>query len=578
MSSRYDSTRVGSTAPIATPRSLHALRRALLATLVGLLLTGLLTWWRLSVDARIEADQLSERGQLLAFETRDLLDEAAMQLTAAAGLFRASDHVTAEEFRVFVEDLGLMPGVLGLGYVPVVFDAQLDEWLARAKTEIPDLKLFELDDEGNPVPLRDREVRFPLLYFEPSGGPVAANGVDMGSEQQRIDQVLGTLKTEPVAMSTFLGDDVAPIPTDGYVIMARAIREPHSEVFSEFVIGVIDVNGLINGNTADEVTDGLVWSIEDGTRSPEQATLGDAWKGTVAFGGRVLRFSVSPDESGYPWPTGLAGLMLLAGIAISLLVGVVVHLVLRRLEARGEMEVLESINEGKDEFLAAVSHRLRTPLTAVVGFSEVLRESDEGLSEADRRELVSTIAVQAIELGHLFDNLLTVTRDTDRYSFVSSHVHLAQETYAVLDTADPERRVKTRVTSADREVVAAGDSALVRQILRNLLANATDFGERVEISVTGTDLMARVAVRDSGPGVPHGREKDIFALYGSRGEIGQPDSMGVGLYVSRRLARRMSGDLTYRREDGWTVFELTLPAVPAVIETRPKPEPATTRN
>ena len=228
--------------------------------------------------------------------------------------------------------------------------------------------------------------------------------------------------------------------------------------------------------------------------------------------------------------------------------------------------MLESLNDAKDEFLAAVSHRLRTPLTAVVGFSEVLKDSQIGLTEVDRRELLSTIAVQAIELGHLFDNLLTVTRDTNRAMFSPSRVSVTTEVHAVLDTVEPARRAKVRVVAADLDVVAAGDPGLVRQILRNLVANATDFGDQVELSVINENHFARIVVRDNGPGVPPERAGSMFDLYGHWShDRGQPKSMGVGLFVSLRLARRMSGNITYRRSDPWTVFELSLPAIPAAI-------------
>ena len=295
----------------------------------------------------------------------------------------------------------------------------------------------------------------------------------------------------------------------------------------------------------------------------------DSWQGTVDFGGRTWLLSVRDKVVGNEWLRAPAVLTIVAGLAITGLLGLVVFLVIGAIEARSEMRVLESINAGKDDFLAAVSHRLRTPLTSVVGFSEVLRDNDRSLSDADRHDLVSTIAVQAIELGHLFDNLLTVSRESDRVPFMPARVDLALEALSVLETAEPAKRAKVGAFAAEADVVAAGDPALVRQILRNLLSNAADFGDTVEFDIAKEGLVARVRVRDNGPGIPPNRLADAFALYGSRGEAGQPDSMGVGLYVSRRLARRMSGDLTYRRSQGWTVFELTLPSLPTTVVIRP---------
>ena len=148
---RSDMTRVHATAVATKPRSLHAFKRALLVLFVGLLLTGSVTWWRHTVDEQIASDRLRERGQLLTFETKDLLDRVGMHLTAAAGLFQASEHVTDAEFHVFVDDVGLMPGLQGIGYVQIVADGQLGDWLIQARARVPELTLYE-DSPGTSRP------------------------------------------------------------------------------------------------------------------------------------------------------------------------------------------------------------------------------------------------------------------------------------------------------------------------------------------------------------------------------------------------------------------------------------------
>ncbi len=72
----------------------------------------------------------------------------------------------------------------------------------------------------------------------------------------------------------------------------------------------------------------------------------------------------------------------------------------------------------------------------------------------------------------------------------------------------------------------------MRQILRNLTANATDFGNHVEMTILEADHIARIVVSDDGPGVPAARAASIFDLYdNSSDDRGQPKSMGVGLFV-----------------------------------------------
>ncbi len=532
----------------------------------------MLTWWTGNGGSRTDRADLTQKGELLLFETSDMLEKVSTQLSASAGLFRADESVSPTEFRSFVEGVGVIPGLAGMGYVPIVSGARLDDWLAYVQSDVAGLTLTEMDGGGDVVPAGTRELYFPIVYFEPGDAEVI--GLDLGADPDLRRQLIDGLPAQSFTMTGFVGDALPdPLGGVGHVLVARAIADPDSGAVQELVVAAVDLAELIGGNAAPELTAGLDLSVADttGVTVPTRHD-GDVWEGTVDFGGRSWLLSVRDQGAGSRWLQTPAILSLAAGLAITGLLGLVVYLVVGAIEARSEVQVLESISSGKDEFLAAVSHRLRTPLTSVVGFSEVLRDIDPSLSDADRRELVSTIAIQAIELGHLFDNLLTVTRESERAPFIAARVDLAAETRAVLDTAEPVRRAAVGAVSSESGVMAAGDSALVRQILRNLLANATDFGSVVEVAIAREGLVARVTVRDNGPGISPDRVADAFALYGSRGEAGQPDSMGVGLYVSRRLARRMSGDLTYRRADGWTIFELTLPALPTTVVIRPIPD------
>jgi signal transduction histidine kinase len=108
---------------------------------------------------------------------------------------------------------------------------------------------------------------------------------------------------------------------------------------------------------------------------------------------------------------------------------------------------------------------------------------------------------------------------------------------------------------------ALADPARVRQIVRNLVSNAIRYGgDHVLVSLSSDAGSARVAVCDDGPGVPPDQADRIFEPY-HRSHItnGLTAPVGLGLTVSRKLARLMDGDLVYRRERGSSVFELTLP-------------------
>ncbi len=209
----------------------------------------------------------------------------------------------------------------------------------------------------------------------------------------------------------------------------------------------------------------------------------------------------------------------------------------------------------KDRFVASVSHELRTPLTAVVGLAHTLAESGGSLDATERREFVEILVEQSEEVASIVDDLLVAARaETGHLSLVIEEVDLADE---VASIAPP---------NVDVEVEAGVDSVLgdpirVRQILRNLLSNAGRYGGPiVRIRVFRTNTGGAVAVEDNGEPIPSEHAGLIFTAYGrAHDRPGRTDSVGLGLTVSRQLARLMGGDVTYSRHGGWTVFLLTLP-------------------
>ena len=109
------------------------------------------------------------------------------------------------------------------------------------------------------------------------------------------------------------------------------------------------------------------------------------------------------------------------------------------------------------------------------------------------------------------------------------------------------------------------DPLRLRQIVRNLLTNATRYGgSEIWIEVSEIEDTVVVSVIDDGEGVPVRLEARIFEAYerGHEAEETKPGSVGLGLAVSRRLADLMGGTLEYRRADGTTRFDLVLPAFP----------------
>ncbi len=125
------------------------------------------------------------------------------------------------------------------------------------------------------------------------------------------------------------------------------------------------------------------------------------------------------------------------------------------------------------------------------------------------------------------------------------------------------------------EVAAWADPARARQIIRNLLTNAVRYGgESIRVRSARHNGKVLVSVMDDGPGIPEEQREAIFEPYHRAHRLGtQPESVGLGLTVSRQLARLMAGDLTYRFDGDRSIFELVLPA----SAPPPREEPRTAR-
>lgn len=234
-------------------------------------------------------------------------------------------------------------------------------------------------------------------------------------------------------------------------------------------------------------------------------------------------------------------------------------------DERAVRDGLTDLIRSKDQFLASVSHQLRTPLTAVVGFAEMLHASDS-LSPAEVAAMHELIVMQAREVSDLVEDLLMSGRiDTDTITVRPEPVRVAD---LIRSVAQPwASTVGWSIEISDPHTLAVcADPLRLRQIVRNLIANTVRHGAPpVNVRTRRIGDQVSIEIIDSGRGVPDDAIDTLFQPYSvATADHGQPASVGLGLYVSRKLARMMGGDLHYDRTTGRTRFTATLPSVPDV--------------
>lgn len=237
---------------------------------------------------------------------------------------------------------------------------------------------------------------------------------------------------------------------------------------------------------------------------------------------------------------------------------------------RGQVEHNQQLIRSKDQLIAAVSHELRTPLTGILGFAEILKEGVGDMDIDSHQELAGSIAAEALDLSFIVEDLLTAARFelgqlTIKSSIVDIHPLVAATANAF------KGLVKVIPESAQPITEVATDPPRARQIVRNLISNAIKYGgPEVVVRIGDLGEVVAVDVCDNGLGVNPADSDRIFLPYQTaHPQTTQPGAVGLGLPISRELARSMGGDVTYQRERGWTVFRLTLPRVSAVLGARP---------
>ncbi|MBK5268365.1 MAG: GAF domain-containing sensor histidine kinase [Acidimicrobiia bacterium] len=229
-------------------------------------------------------------------------------------------------------------------------------------------------------------------------------------------------------------------------------------------------------------------------------------------------------------------------------------------EREAARESREQLIRAKDEFLASISHELRTPLTAVVGFGEILRDAGHTLSETDRREFLELLVAQGSDVTNIVNDLLVAAKaDIGTLNVARVPVNLRAQTVQVLEAFNRDQLARIGQFEAN-DVRAIGDPDRIRQIVRNLVTNALRYGgDTLHIELFDRDETG-IMVCDNGAAIPEEDRERIFQPYQrAHNAPGIVGSLGLGLSISRKLARMMNGDLVYRFENDLSIFELILP-------------------
>jgi signal transduction histidine kinase len=227
-------------------------------------------------------------------------------------------------------------------------------------------------------------------------------------------------------------------------------------------------------------------------------------------------------------------------------------------------------NDAKSTFLASMSHELRTPLTAIIGYEELLADGITGPVTESQRQQLGRIKASATHLLGLIDEILTFSRveaGSERAQMDVVEVRtVLEDAAALVAPLVDDRGLLLTVELPDRPQSVCTDAQKLRQILVNLLSNATKFTERGGITLSASRARRQMLfhVRDTGIGIPQQHLQQIFEPFWQVDQRAnrRVGGTGLGLTVSRRLAQLIGGDLTVEsRVGGGSTFTLQIPAL-----------------
>jgi signal transduction histidine kinase len=233
------------------------------------------------------------------------------------------------------------------------------------------------------------------------------------------------------------------------------------------------------------------------------------------------------------------------------------------------LDHLKELNELKDDFVASVSHELRTPLTSIQGYVQMLVRHGEKLQGDRQAAFLTEVGRQTDRLRYLIEDLLAVSRIEARQERIVlepfSAESLVREILSELkDWGDHQLEIDFE---SEMDPVEA-DENKVRHILMNLIENALKYAPaNTRITIRGRVEESReiISVEDQGPGIPEHLRSKIFDRFYQVDQslTREQGGMGLGLYISQKMAEAMGGEVRLERSDErGSVFSLLLPLSP----------------
>jgi signal transduction histidine kinase len=247
---------------------------------------------------------------------------------------------------------------------------------------------------------------------------------------------------------------------------------------------------------------------------------------------------------------------------------------------QANVQRLTELDRLKDGFLGTISHELRTPITAIGGFVQLLRRQWTRLSDTERLEFLERVQRNTTSLGFLVDDLLDFARlDRHALGISLSTMNISDAVSAMVEQLTPLLGDHDVQLDVQAGVQASADNRALERVIANLLTNAAKFSppdSQICVSVEGGSQWVTIAVSDEGPGIPPEERTRVFQrFYRGDGHAARSTrGAGIGLSVVHELINQMGGSIEVQaNEPQGTRMVVRLPALPAAVVNLPEQAP-----
>ena len=516
-------------------------------------------------------------------------------LTATRDLIVSDPALQRQDLRDYIRSHELQrryPGIQGIGLslrVPVENVRELETemrregfegfrvWPETARPEVQAIVVLEPRNRRNEAAMgfdmsSDAVRRAAMARARDTGLPSASGQVTLVQEIDDSKQ------------SGFL--IYSPVYTTGHTPATVSDRRA---ALLGFVYAPFRAEDLLNGIFGTQRRPELGFEIRDAGRvlyRTRELPAEPRWtaRGHLVVAGRRWDIVWISRREGYGPAVSLAGATLLGGLIIASLLFSLLRV---QLHAREQAEqtaerlaaseaALQRANQAKDDFLATLSHELRTPMTSIMGWAQML--ADDRLDPETSRTGIEAIGKSAKVQAQLIDDLLDVSRITaGKMRIEQRPVELAAVIAAAVETVRPAAAAKnvSLVSQVEPDVAVNGDAHRLQQVVWNLLTNAVKFtpeGGEVSVGARAEGREALIEVRDSGQGIdpefmPHLFERFRQADSSStRSHMG----LGLGLAIVRHLVELHDGTIAAesRGKGKGSTFRVR---IPLLVETQAQP-------